>query len=496
MPQRTNWRTPALLALALATVSGCAPGFAVSTAPAAAPLEAAVRPLLTDTALDHAHWGLLVRSLDTGETLFEHNAERLFVPASSMKLITGAAALEGLGPEYRYRTEVSAAGSVQGGVLRGPLVVRGFGDPTISGRFDADPRDRFRAFADSLRARGITRVAGGIIGVDSAFVDGPLGSGWAWDDRISGYASEFGALQFNEGVVSLTVVPSRRVGDPAVVILEPAIQYVSIVNRTVTTAAGGTTRISVEHDASGPGLIVTGEIGAGSDFFRRSVAIRNPTMFFLSAMRETLREAGIAVEGPAMDADDLDVDDLSVRRATPLFTHHSAALRDILPAMMKPSQNWIAETLLRTVGLELRGEGSARAGAAVADSLFVLWNLPTDRRVADGSGLSRYNLASPELFTGLLMEMDRRPNNEIWRSSLPVAGVDGTLANRMLGSPLSGNVQAKTGTLSGVRALSGYVTSRSGERLVFSAMVNNHVRSAAAADRVIDGILSRIYEMR
>jgi serine-type D-Ala-D-Ala carboxypeptidase/endopeptidase (penicillin-binding protein 4) len=494
MVKRLAVWTASLLSLLLIPLTGCGP--ALQAGPASPALGSALGPLLADTAMDHAHWGLLVRSLGTDETLFSHNADRLFVPASNMKLITGATVLQVLGPDYRYRTTVSAAGPIQGGVLRGPLVVRGFGDPTVSDRFDTDPRQRFRLFADSLRARGITRVAGGIIGVDSAFTDGPLGSGWAWDDVLAYYASEFGALQFNEGAVSLTVAPSGRVGDPAVVIIEPASQYVSVSNRTVTTAPGGVTRIGVARDATGPGLVVTGEISAGSDFFRRAVAIPNPTLFYLSAMRETLREMGIVVEGPAMDADDLDSEDLSVRRAVPLFTYHSPPLREILPAMMKPSQNWIAETLLRTAGLEQSGVGNARTGAAVADSLFATWDLPTNRRIADGSGMSRYNLVSPELLAGILTEMARVPEHELWVASLPIAGVDGTLARRMIGTPLQGNVHAKTGTLSGVRALAGYMTTRSGERIVFAALVNNHVRSAAAADRIIDAALLQIYETR
>ncbi len=493
---RSTLRTITIFAALLTAGAGCTPGVGAPTSPTPTGIAAAIAPLLADTSMDHAHWGLLVRSLDTGETLFSHNPGRLFVPASNMKLITGATVLEALGPDYRYRTEMSAAGPIQGGVLHGALVVRGFGDPTISGRFDGDPRQRFRMFADSLRARGISRVAGGIIGVDSAFVDGPLGSGWAWDDVISSYAAEFGALQFNDGAVSLTVVPSQRIGEPAVAIVEPASQYVSVVNRTVTTSPGSPTRIGVARDAAGAGLIVTGEIGAGSDFFRRAVAVRNPTLFFLGTMREALREAGIMVEGPVMDADDLETDDLSVRRATSLFTYRSAPLSEVLPAMMKPSQNQIAEMMLRSAGLELRGEGSARAGAAVADSIFASWNLPGNRRIADGSGMSRYNLVSPEFYTGLLTEMARRPNAEAWMESLPIAGVDGTLAGRMTGTPLQNNLRAKTGTLSGVRALSGYMTTRSGERVVFSALVNNHVRSAAAADRIVDAALLRVWEMR
>lgn len=457
-------------------------------------LEDRLETVLADTALDHAHWGVLVRSLASGETLFTHNADKLFVPASNMKLITGAAVLEALGPDYRYRTEVGATGPVQAGVLHGSLVVRGTGDPTLSARFGDDPRLVFRAWADSLRARGITRVAGGIVGVDSAFADGPVGAGWAWDDLHSYYAAEFGALQFNEGAVEVQLFPSATVGEPGIVALNPPTQYVPVVNRTVTTAPGTETRLRVSRDPVGPGITVTGQIAADTLLAERAVAVRDPTAFYLATLRETLREAGVVVEGAALDADQLPAEDLSVWRATPLFVHRSPPLREILPAMLQPSQNWIAETLLRTLGRELRGEGTADAGEAVVDSLFTLWSLPVDElRVADGSGLSRYNLISPELLAALLAHMTRSPNWELWYSSLPTAGQTGTLARRLGSTPLAGNVHAKTGTLSGVRSLSGYLTTAAGERLIFSVLVNNHLRSASAVDRVVDAALLEVY---
>jgi D-alanyl-D-alanine carboxypeptidase/D-alanyl-D-alanine-endopeptidase (penicillin-binding protein 4) len=483
---------PALLML----LSGaCAPLLGRPGAPAPVGLAPALDSLFADTALAHAHWGVLVRSAETGETLYRQDAEKLFVPASNMKILTGAAVLEGLGPDFRYRTEFHTSGTVQNGVLRGALVVRGSGDPTLSTRFGEDARAVLRSWADSLRAHGITRIAGSIVGVDSAFVGPPLGAGWAWDDLDAYYASEFGALQFNEGVIDIRVFPSREVGNPAVVVLDPPTQYVTVNNQAFTAAPGTESRIDVTRDPTGPGIVVTGQVAADSGYAEETVAVREPTGYFLAVLRETLREAGIAVEGAALDADDLPLEDLSVRRAVPLFTYHSPPLREILPAMLKPSQNWIAETLLRTLGRELRGEGSARAGAAAADSIFRSWGLDTEPlRLVDGSGLSRYNLVTPELLAGLLRHMRQNPHWELWYASLPVGGVDGTLARRMRGTPLEGNVHAKTGTLSGVRSLSGYLTTAGGQELIFSMMVNHHARSASTADRVIDAALLRIYQ--
>jgi D-alanyl-D-alanine carboxypeptidase/D-alanyl-D-alanine-endopeptidase (penicillin-binding protein 4) len=433
---------------------------------------------------------VLVRSLRSGEVLYEKNAEKEFVPASNMKLVTASVALEALGPEYRWRTSFLAGGRVTGGVLHGPLVVRGSGDPTLSARFYPDPRAALRAWADSLRAHGITRIEGGIVGVDSAFAPPTLGAGWAWDDLDAYYAAEFGALQFNEGAIDVQVIPSRTVGRPAIVVLGPPTQYVTVDNRTTTAAAGSPVHLDVARDPVGPGIRVSGVVPADTPFVVESVAVRDPTAYFLAVLRETLREAGVAVEGQALPADEWPRE----RPAeSPIFTYASPPLREVLPGMLKPSQNWIAETLLRTVGRERRGEGSARAAEAVVDSTFRSWGLPAeDLRLADGSGLSRYDLVTPELLVGILAHMRGSPNWELWYASLPVGGEDGTLRSRMAEPPLRGNVHAKTGTLTGVRSLSCYVTTAAGEPLVFSFLVNNHLRSAAAVDRVVDAAVRRL----
>lgn len=468
-----------------------------SSAPAAAGLDAELDAIFADTSLAQAHWGVLVRSEASGESLYELNADRLFVPASNMKLVTGAAALAVLGPDYRFRTEIAAAGPVRDGVLQGPLVVRGSGDPTISTRFAEDVRDVFRAWADSLRAHGITRVAGGIIGVDSAFPGPPLGSGWAWDDAESAYAAEISALQLEESAIDLQIFPSGTVGAPPVVVLDPPTQFVGVANRAITAGPGGETRLSISREAIGPGLRIEGEIAQDTTLVERRVAVRGATGYFLSVLRETLREAGVAIDGRAMDADELPADEPSAARAQPVFVWSSPPLWEILPAMMKPSQNQIAETLLRAVGSEARGDGTARGGAAVIDSLFVVWGLdPDEIRAADGSGLSRYDLVSPNVLVALLVRMRSTPESDLWYESLPIGGIDGTLENRMREPPLRGNVHAKTGSLSGVRSLSGYLTTAGGERIVFSILVNNHNRNASAVDRIADQALERIARIR
>jgi D-alanyl-D-alanine carboxypeptidase/D-alanyl-D-alanine-endopeptidase (penicillin-binding protein 4) len=490
-------RRAALLAAAFA--AACAPPAAPAPSPAPvesrAALRAAIDSLFADTLFRHAHWGAHVRSLERGDTLFRLHGGKLFLPASNMKLVTGAAALETLGPEYRFRTRVAAAGPVRDGTLRGDLLVVGSGDPTISARFHAgDPRTVFRAWADSLRTHGVRRIEGRIVGDDDVFDDVPLGRGWAWDDLDAYYAAEISGLAFNEGVLDVRISPGSRPGDSARIALDPPGSYVPIRGRVATAAAGSECEPQVTRAATGPAFLLSGCVAADTAFIE-TVAIRDNTLFFLTVLREVLRESGIEVAGAALDADSLPP--IGRPAAAPLFTWTSPPLAEILPAYLKPSQNQIAEILLRTVGREQRGEGSARAGAAVVDSLLTAWRIEPRRLVmADGSGLSRYDLLSPDLLVALLAHMDSTRHATLWREALPVAGVDGTLENRMRGTAAEGNVRAKTGTLTGVRALSGYVTTASGERIVFAFLVNHHTLSARDADRITDAALARIAEWR
>ena len=472
------------------------PETAASPATSRASLAAALDSIFADTAFTGAFWGAVVRSLDTGETLYRRNGEKMLVPASNMKIVTGAAALESLGPDYVYRTPVAATGPIAGGELRGDLVVIGSGDPTISSQFPGrvDARAVFRAWADSLRARGVRRVTGSVVGHDEAFDDVPYGRGWAWDDMDAYYAAEVSALHLNEGVVNVRVTRGNAVGAPAVVTLDPPTSYIPVVNQATTGTPGTPENVRVTRAESGTGFVVSGTIPADTTVFTEPIAVRNNTAFFATVLRETLVQAGIVVGGGAVDGDSVPAARLA--RLDTLFVHRSPPMRDVLPAFLKPSQNQIGEMLLKTMGRELRGAGTDDAGVAVVDSLARLWSLPPRRlSQADGSGLSRYNLVAPDFLIALLERMQASPNRDVFVAALPVAGVDGTLASRMRGTPLQGNVRAKTGTLSNVRALSGYFTTAAGERMVFSLIVNHHTRTSRDADRLAEAALLRVYNL-
>jgi serine-type D-Ala-D-Ala carboxypeptidase/endopeptidase (penicillin-binding protein 4) len=485
-------RTLPLLLLALAACTPAPPTLAPSPMPGPAPIAAALDSIFGDTLFAGAQWGVLVRSLETGETVYARNAGKMFVPASNMKLVTAAAALEALGPEYRYRTRVATTGEVRGGTLHGDLIVIGSGDPTISERFHGDVRTVFRAWADSLRARGITRISGDVIGNDDVFDDLALGRGWAWDDVQDSYSAEVGGLELNEGFVTVRVAPVAGERAAAVTTRPVSDEWVPIVGNVWMGAAGTAPQVEFGRADSLSAVRVSGTLPADTVVVEQEVSVRNNTRFFASVLRQALLEAGIGVGGHSLDADD---DPARGKPAQPrvLFTHTSPPLREILVGFLKPSQNQIGEMLLKTLGVELRGTGSAAAGVAVVDSLARLWGLPPRRLAqADGSGLSRYNLVAPEFLVALLQRESRSPHAAVYEAALPVAGRDGTLSARMRGTPAEGNVHAKTGTLSGVRSLSGYFTTAAGERMAFSMLVNHHTLTARDADRLAEAALLRL----
>lgn len=480
------------LAILAAMLSGCATlanaGFGGGS------LANDLDRIFDDPATARGQWGVLIRSLDDGRTVYARNADRLFLPASNNKLISGAAILETLTPEYRWTTTISTSGMIVNGALEGSLVVTGTGDPTFGQRFrKEDPRAVFREWADSLRAHGITRIAGGIIAVDSAFSGPVYGEGWMWDDFLGSASAPYAALQFNDNVLSVSLYPSATVLQPAIVVVTPPTQAMRVVNDTRTMPEGSNTAVRFVRDENGSGIIVRGEVAADAREIRRTIAVTDPVGYFATVLRETLREAGIAVEGAAFRMSDLDPYDPTIPNALTLFTHHSPPLREVLPEMMKPSQNQIAESMFITVGREVSGDGTADGALAAVDSLVRAWGIdPAGLRMVDGSGLSRYNLVSPGFFVDLLTHMDSSPWRELWIQSMPIAGRDGTLEDRMLEPPLLDHVHAKTGTISTVRTLSGYLTAQDGERYVFSILSNHTLAGSSRVDRVAEAALLRI----
>ena len=434
-------------------------------------------------------WGVDVRSLDTGDLLYGHDAAKLMMPASNMKVLTLAAAAETLGWEFRYTTTLETSGAVDGGVLHGDLIVRGSGDPTINTRASR-ARQVIDEWVAALTAAGIQHIEGRIIGNDQAFDDENLGAGWAWDDLQYSYAAPIGALQYDENTAALTILPGTADGQPASVTIEPGSGF-QLLNRVMTAAPGTAITIDYKRHLEQPILEVTGRVPLGSGPVVRSVAVVNPTLFFAQALKDALAARGINASGPAADFDDVAAE--IAAHGGPgmprvLVATQSPPLSDIATVMMKVSQNLYAETLLKTIGAARGGLGTVAAGETVLKGLLKAWGVADDAYVAiDGSGLSRYNYVTAETMVAVLEHMYRDPRHrDAFIATLPIAGRDGTISTRLRKTYAEGNAVAKTGSIANVRSLSGFVKTRDGEMLVFSILANDFVIPSATITWIAD----------
>jgi D-alanyl-D-alanine carboxypeptidase/D-alanyl-D-alanine-endopeptidase (penicillin-binding protein 4) len=491
----TSILAPALaLSLGAATLLAQQRPRQASEAPASSRIVTLQRDIdatLARPSLQRASWGVLVRSLSSNETLYSLNAERLLIPASNMKIVTLAAAAARLGWDFAFDTRLVAAGPVANGTLDGDLVVVGSGDPSIDDWDGAGSR-LFAEWAETLKQSGIERITGRIVGDDNSFDDDSWGAGWAWDDLDRSFATGVGTLQFNQNSAQITLTAGTHAGDPPEAVLSPAGSGLMIRNRMLTGEPGSPASLTFRRLIDSPTIELRGSFPAGSKPVVRNIAVQNPTLYFTRALRDALIRSGITVEGEAVDIDD--IDNAPPRaRGTVVVTHRSEPLPVLATTMMQLSQNLYAETLLKAIGAQ-HEVGSAASGRASVMSLLEEWGLPaTDVRIADGSGLSTYDLVTPSLLVGILTHVAQDPvSRSYFQSALPVAGKDGTLAQRMKGTPAEGNVRAKTGSLSNARAMSGYLTTRDGEPLAFSIIANNFNGAVDDVDDAIDAVVTRL----
>ncbi len=459
-----------------------------------------IAEVLEDDDFDDAYWGALVVDLDTGDRLYESNAYGRFIPASNMKLFTTASALDALGPGYRYATRLYADGEIQNGTLLGSLIVRGSGDPTFGGRYTAgDLTMAFRQWADSLRAAGVRRVVGPVVGDDDVFDDVGLGKGWAWDDLVYAYAAPISGLQYNEGAVEVTATGTTA-GQPARLAVtagaDAGADYIRLVNHT-TTGPGPEERYARALAANV--YTVSSTVAAG-EAQTEALAVVNPTDFFVRTLVSVLRREGIEVEGTAVDVDDWGARP-DYRRMRRVATHLSPSLGAIVGVTNTDSNNLYAEQILRTMGaVAYTGTqyplGSTEAGVLAGEPFLRRIGIePRDLALVDGSGLSSMNRLTPEAIITLLDAMHRHPDaatRDAFYRSLSVGGLTGTLSSRYRGGLARGNVHAKTGYISGARTLSGYVTATNGHTIAFALLCNNYSTATARVNRAQDEIVEML----
>ncbi|HEU4669156.1 MAG TPA: D-alanyl-D-alanine carboxypeptidase/D-alanyl-D-alanine-endopeptidase [Dyella sp.] len=497
---RRSRRLAALLCLAL----GPALAFAAdppSTA-AAAPAELARRidALIDAPRFAGADWGIEVVSLDSGHTLYAHRADRLLEPASTAKLFTAALVLERLGADGRASTRLLGRGPLLRGRLHGPLVLYGMGDPTLGTGASADWADRLAA---QLAARGIRRVDGDLVADDTYFQGPAIGAGWEVGDLLGAFAVPAAALSVQENAAWLSITPGKAAGDAAEVVLDPPFAIPDMSSRLLTAAAGSAPDINLYRAPGSDTLYAFGSVPAGVATMRYHLAMTDPARVAGELLREALERHGIALHGRVRVLHWPQEDGAYLAGAVELGRIDSPTFGEILERGLKRSQNLYLQNLLQLAGLQAQAravaDGTAPAGflgtgawglRALEALLRDLGIGPTQARLTEGSGLSRQNLVTASAMVRLLQYMATRPYAGTLRADLPVAGVDGSLIARMRGTPAEGEVHAKTGSMTGVSALAGYVTSAGGGHLAFAVILNHDVppEGAPPPSRTLDAI--------
>ncbi len=448
--------------------------------------------LFNDPNFSDAYWGVVIKSLKTGEIIYKRNADKLFYPASDMKLFTTSASLLLLGSDYKYVTQIFTNGDITDSTLNGDLIILGSGDPTLSNRFTGGTTTKiFEDWADTLISKGIKNVSGNLIGDNSSFDDLGLGRGWAWDNESDWFSAPSSAISFNDNTVEIDVKPSE-LNFPAIVTVVPNTSYVNIIPKVITVDGNTRTEINVTRQ-QGTGLItVLGRININDKKYIDHVAIENPVMYALTVMKETFLKKGITIDGYLTDIKNFSKHILP-ENLVPLIKHRSVPLYEIIKETNKNSNNFYAEQLLKTLGLEIFNYGTAENGVKACRELFNNMGINPDNMVmADGSGLSRLNLVTPRQIVNLLSYMYKTNEFDKFYSSLPIAGVDGTLVNRMRKTNAENNVRAKGGYNIGASSLSGYLRTVSGEPIVFSMIVNNYLVPTTLAIYVQDNVCLRL----
>ncbi len=470
-----------------------------------------MRRLLDSPAQRRARWGIEVYSLTHHRTVFSYNGDALLTPASNTKLFTLAAALQLIGPDYRFQTPVQSTALPDAhGVLSGDLVLVGKGDPNLSGRLlpyhypqsdkpellAQDPAKPIEELADQIKARGVTAITGDVIGDDSYFSRTRYAPGWAQDDLLWGYGAAISALCVNDNSIQLHVLPAAVVGAPAEITLAPWAGIYTVTNYIRTGPAGSPRTINVIRPPDSNHLILWGSIGQGDAGDWESLGVQRPALFAARLLKQALQERGIAVYGRAVARHaPWRMGDETPSIAFPpapytLATHTSLPLYDDLQLTAKISQNQHAEMLLRLLGKLKLGEGSLNAGLQVRDA-FLHQQVglgPHAVDFFDGSGLARETLVQPSAVVQLLTYMNAQPLAADFRALLPIAAVDGDLHDRFQGTPSAGRLEAKTGYVDHVYALSGYATTLLGDHLAFSIIVNDDDLHGAEIKQVMDEI--------
>ena len=456
-------------------------------------LQSKIRLSLARPQLQRGQVGIKIVSLETGKVIFEENAEKYFMPASNMKSYTVAAAMEKLSPNFRFVTSVYAGAMPDSnGVIKGDLTIYGRGDVSMALSFarpdinantvltNADYLKVLEPLADKIVQAGVKKIEGNLVGDESYFNSEALPPSWEWDDLQWYYGAEVSALPVLDNAVDLSVKPSA-LNSPCVVQILPFNSLFTIVNRCLTNDSGNKRELQIVKKIDRNILEISGTMPVGDRGFKGSVTVSRPAQLFVEMLRQVLQQKGVTVTGQNKVVNSKEKAMIAAASTVPpveVTKIESPPFSLVAAKTMKPSQNMYTETILRTIGEQVGDKtdpkltSDARGIAVVKNFLAQIGAAPDSVIQWDGSGLSRHNLITPASNVQLYSYMAKSPNTAAWRDSLTIGGIDGTLRNRFAGTAAANNARGKTGTIDQVSALTGYVTTASGEPLVFSIIVN------------------------
>ena len=483
--------------------------------------------ILTQPDVARGMWGIEVVSLESGKTLYTRNADKLFTPASNTKLFTTSAALALVGADYKFHTTLETGAAIDKyGRLSGDLYLVGRGDPNLSGRTlpynlrterKMPPVQVLSELADQLVQKGVHYIDGDVIGDDSYYAFERYGEGWTQDDLVWEWGAPVSALTINDNVLFVSILPADRPGEKAFLTMTPYADYYRIDNRVMTTPPGTAPRkIYIEREPGANQITLWGNIPVDDSGAHEALAIEDPATFAAQLFRSMLEQRGIVVYGRPKPKH-TELAKLSTITVTAvasaggggeervpsgvlpqplvLAQHDSQPLLQDIKVINKVSQNLHAELMLRLIGHEKGTAGTIESGLEVLHSYLAQAGIQNDEYVFyDGSGLSRQNLVTPHAVVKLLRYTQQQPWGASFQDTLPVAGIDGSLAERFHNSPAQGRVQGKTGSLGHVNALSGFATTDSGEKVAFSILCNNHNLTSKRALDTIDQIVEQIVQ--
>ncbi len=455
-------------------------------------IEQRIKHIIYTSAAPNAIWSVSVRDI-TGLEIVSIHSNTLMRPASNLKLLTSAAVLNVFGPNHRFETPIYGEGELLDGTWYGNLYVIGVADPSVDGKlYEEDRLFVFKSFLAQLREAGIHQIKGNLYGDTSIFGDEPYPGGWEWDDLSFYYAPEISALAFNGNCVDLEVRADGNIGEkPGITWFPFETPYVKFINEQVITPPG-TRYIESYRRLPGSNEILLRSTMPEGYFEEECLSVPNASLYFMDTFARFLQSEGISIEG-SVDLLTMPVDTSDM---TLLAKHTSKPLREIMNIVNKDSDNMYTEMLMRAAQYRLTDSRAMHneSVAMVRNYVTTKGFKPANLYMKDGSGLASFNLLTTSEMSLFLYNMTSEPFFDAYKASLSIAGIDGNFRTRFGRTRLIGNIEGKSGFISGVRAISGYINTEKNNTLIFSIITNNYPTRTLPIDQAHQAILQQLYE--